>query len=210
MKVEHLSWTISINNPESPEVIKTTRVKPTKTIHVFQKKILVWSGPFVYSSNTYPVWNIYICRAPDMLRICVFYAMKTSKTHVLSDQSVHITHAYCCVSKLSKFEHVFYSLQLMAKYRMWELWICYSCSVRWLTAIGWFIISIQSDLFWHRCLERQAIGTPRMYTLSPSKSIKWSNYKYAPNLESLLTQQYACVMCTLWSDNTCVLLVFIT
>ena len=49
--------------------------------------------------------------------------------------------------------------------------------------------------------------------LSPSKSIKESNYgeflkdknvllctrlyKYAPNLESLLTQQYVCVMCTL-------------
>ena len=30
-------------------------------------------------------------------------------------------------------------------------------------------------------------------------------YKYAPNLESLLTQQYVCIMCTLWSDNTCVL-----
>jgi hypothetical protein len=30
-------------------------------------------------------------------------------------------------------------------------------------------------------------------------------YKYAPNLESLLTQQYVWVMCTLWSDNTCVL-----
>jgi hypothetical protein len=89
-----------------------------------------------------------------------------------------------------------------------------------LTAIGWFIVSIQSDLFWHRCLERQAFGTPQMYTLSPSKSIKESNYgeflknknvllctrlyKYAPNLESLLTQQYVCVMCTLWSDNTCV------
>jgi hypothetical protein len=29
-------------------------------------------------------------------------------------------------------------------------------------------------------------------------------YKYAPNLESLLTQQYVCVMCTFWSDNTCV------
>ena len=29
-------------------------------------------------------------------------------------------------------------------------------------------------------------------------------YKYAPNLESLLTQQYVCVMCTLRSDNTCV------
>jgi hypothetical protein len=65
-----------------------------------------------------------------------------------------------------------------------------------------------------------------MYTLSSSKSIKGSNYgeflkdknvllmyttvlsltayKYSPNLESLLTQQYVCVMCTLWSDNTCV------
>jgi hypothetical protein len=85
---------------------------------------------------------------------------------------------------------------------------------------GWFILIIQSDLFWHRCLERQAFGTPRKYTLSPSKSIKGSNYgdflkdknallctrlyKYTPNLESLLTQQYVCVMCTLWSDNTCV------
>ena len=93
-----------------------------------------------------------------------------------------------------------------------------------MTAIGWFIVNIQSDLFWHRCLERQTFGTPRMYTLSPSKSIKGSNYgeflkdknallctrlyKYAPNLESLLTQQYVCVMCTLWSDNTCVFIRF--
>ena len=45
-----------------------------------------------------------------------------------------------------------------------------------LTAIRWFIVNIQSDLFWHWCLERQAFGTPRMYTLSPSKSIKESNY----------------------------------
>jgi hypothetical protein len=45
-----------------------------------------------------------------------------------------------------------------------------------LTAIGWFIVNIQSDLFWHRCLERQAFGTPQKYTLSPSKSIKGSNY----------------------------------
>ena len=29
-------------------------------------------------------------------------------------------------------------------------------------------------------------------------------YKYAPTLESLLTQQYVCVMCTFWFDNTCV------
>jgi hypothetical protein len=58
------------------------------------------------------------------------------------------------------------------------------------------------------------------YTLSPSKSIKGNNYgeflkdknvllctrlyKYAPNLESLLIEQYVCVMCTLCSDNTCV------
>jgi hypothetical protein len=40
-----------------------------------------------------------------------------------------------------------------------------------LTAIEWFIVNIQSDLFWHRCLERPAFGTTRMYTLSPSKSI---------------------------------------
>jgi hypothetical protein len=69
-------------------------------------------------------------------------------------------------------------------------------------------------------IERLTFDTPRMYMLSPSKSIKGSNYgeflkhknvllctrlyKYAPNLESLLTQQYVCVMCTLWSDNTCV------
>ena len=74
-----------------------------------------------------------------------------------------------------------------------------------LTAIGWFIVNIQSDLFWHWCLERQAFCTPLIYTLSPSKSIKGNNYgeflkdknvllytrlyKYAPNMESLLTQQ---------------------
>jgi hypothetical protein len=43
------------------------------------------------------------------------------------------------------------------------------------TAIRLFIVNIQSDLFLHRCLERQTFGTPRMYTLSPSKSIKGSN-----------------------------------
>ena len=95
-----------------------------------------------------------------------------------------------------------------------------------LNVIGWFIVNIQSDLFWHRCLERQAFGTPRIYMLSPSESIKGSNYgeflkdkyvllctrlyKYTPNLESLLTQQYVCVMCTLWSDiKRAFLLVFI-
>jgi hypothetical protein len=46
-----------------------------------------------------------------------------------------------------------------------------------LTVIGWFIVNIQLDLFWHRCLERQTFGTPWMYTISPSKSIKESNYR---------------------------------
>jgi hypothetical protein len=59
-----------------------------------------------YSENQI---NKYVTRAPDKLRICVFYAMKTIKTHVLSDQSVHITHTYCCVSKLSKFGAYLYS-----------------------------------------------------------------------------------------------------
>jgi hypothetical protein len=44
-----------------------------------------------------------------------------------------------------------------------------------LTTIGRFIVNIQSDLFWHRCLERQAFCTPQKYTLS-SKSIKGSHY----------------------------------
>ena len=39
-----------------------------------------------------------------------------------------------------------------------------------LTAIGWFIISIQSDLFWHRCLEREAFRYPSdVYALSFEK-----------------------------------------
>jgi hypothetical protein len=87
-----------------------------------------------------------------------FSLWKRVKTHVLSDQSVHITHTYYCVSKLSKFGAYLYS------------------RVHILTAIGWFIVNIQSDLFWHRCLERQAFGTTRMYALSPSKSIKGSNF----------------------------------
>jgi hypothetical protein len=40
--------------------------------------------------------------------------------------------------------------------------------------------------------------------LKNSGRLSLTAYKYAPNLESLLTQQYVCVMCTLWSDNTCV------
>ena len=38
-----------------------------------------------------------------------FTLCKRVKTHVLSDQSVHITHTYGCVSKLSKFGAYLYS-----------------------------------------------------------------------------------------------------
>jgi hypothetical protein len=105
----------------------------------------------------------------------------------------------------------------MRDYRKWaRTWISALLSARALRKILYL-----SSWQFHLCLvtERQTFDTPRMYTLSPSKSIKGSNYgeflkdknvlctrlyKYAPNLESLLTQQYVCVMCTLWSDNTCV------
>ena len=87
-----------------------------------------------------------------------------------------------------------------------------------LTAIGWFIVNIQSDLFWHRCLERQTFGTPRVYALSPSKSIKGSNYGEFLKDKNVLfmyrTVQVrsefgkfaytAICMRILWSDNTCI------
>ena len=126
--------------------------------------------------------------------------------------SVALLHAYSCSCSFSVILHFQrttcsqiyfrFSYYLLRKLHLFVI----------LTAIGWFIVNIQSDLFWHRCLERQTFGTPRMYTLSPSKSIKGSNYeeflkdknvllctrlyKYAPNLKSLLTQAYVCVMCT--------------
>jgi hypothetical protein len=47
--------------------------------------------------------NISVNRAPDKLRICVFYAMKTSKNACIIRSECTFTHTYCCVSKLSKF-----------------------------------------------------------------------------------------------------------
>jgi hypothetical protein len=47
-------------------------------------------------------------------------------------------------------------------------------------------LNIQSDLFWHRCLEMQTFGTPRMYTLSLSKSIKRSNYREFLKVKNVL------------------------
>ena len=51
-------------------------------------------------------------RAPDKLRICVFYAMKTSKnacTCIIRSECT-FTHTYCCVSKLSKFRAYLYAV----------------------------------------------------------------------------------------------------
>jgi hypothetical protein len=46
-------------------------------------------------------------RAPDRLRICVFYAMKNA---CIIRSECTFTHAYCCVSKLSKFEAYLYAV----------------------------------------------------------------------------------------------------
>jgi hypothetical protein len=46
--------------------------------------------------------DIYL-RAPDKLRICVFYAMKTSKNACIIRSECTFMHTCCCVSKLSKF-----------------------------------------------------------------------------------------------------------
>jgi hypothetical protein len=47
-----------------------------------------------------------------------FTLWKRVKTHVLSDQSVHLTHTYCCVSKLSKFGTYLY---ITIHFCLWEI-----------------------------------------------------------------------------------------
>ena len=49
-------------------------------------------------------------RAPDKLRICVFYAMKTSKNACIIRSEYTFMHTYCCVSKLSKFGAYLYAV----------------------------------------------------------------------------------------------------
>ena len=52
----------------------------------------------------------WVGRAPDKLRICVFYAMKTSKNACIIRSECTFTHTYCCVSKLSKFGAYLYDV----------------------------------------------------------------------------------------------------
>jgi hypothetical protein len=65
-------------------------------------------------TSTLRIWKVCLhSNIVSELQIsCVFAFLalrKRVKTHVLSDQSVHITHTYCCVSKLSKFGAYLYA-----------------------------------------------------------------------------------------------------
>ena len=63
---------------------------------------------YITVRTSYIQWNDDVCTT-ELQISCVFALWKRVKTHVLSDQSVHITHTYCCVSKLSKFGASLYS-----------------------------------------------------------------------------------------------------
>ena len=72
------------------------------------------NGYFIFVLNTVifvTLLKIQISnRAPDKLRICVFYAMKTSKNACIIRSECTFTHTYCCVSKLSKFGAYLYAV----------------------------------------------------------------------------------------------------
>jgi hypothetical protein len=54
--------------------------------------------------------HVATSRAPDKLRICVFYAMKMSKNACIIRSECTFMHTYCCVSKLSKFGAYLYAV----------------------------------------------------------------------------------------------------
>ena len=65
-----------------------------------------------YGSNSVDDVIETLDRAPDKLRICVFYAIKTSKNACIirSVYTLRIHTMYCCVSKLSKFGAYLYAV----------------------------------------------------------------------------------------------------
>ena len=78
------------------------------------KKMILWKQQKTHTIIiNVQCWLYQVCSFISELQIsCVFAFFtlwKRVKTHVLSDQSVHITHTYCCVSKLSKFGAYLYS-----------------------------------------------------------------------------------------------------
>ena len=78
-------------------------------IYVINKFIQGLLHRFLFSRFT-NLNVITILRAPDKLRICVFYAMKTSKNACIIRSECTFTHTYCCVSKLSKFGAYLYAV----------------------------------------------------------------------------------------------------
>jgi hypothetical protein len=57
------------------------------------------------------LYHVMYRRAPDKLRICVFYAIKTSiNACIIISECTHYAYCtYCCVSKLSKFGAYLYA-----------------------------------------------------------------------------------------------------
>ena len=83
---------------------------------------------------------------------CVFAfctLWKRVKTHVLSDQSVHMTHTYCCVSKLSKF-----GAYITIHFCLWEIpsnyFPLYFSKERVYTSEGYRMLALSK----HRCQKR--------------------------------------------------------
>jgi hypothetical protein len=54
--------------------------------------------------------------------VFAFFALwKRVKTHVLSDQSVHITHTYCCVSNFPNWERTCTVVYITIHFCLWEI-----------------------------------------------------------------------------------------
>ena len=73
-----------------------------------------------------------------------FTLWKRVKMHVLSDQSVHITHTYCCVSKLSKFGAYLYSRVHNNTFCLWEIPRNYFSKERAYTSEGYRMLAFLS------------------------------------------------------------------
>ena len=80
-------------------------------INVWYSLVLEFVVNFCYINKCVMLIGAWICsRAPDKLRICIFYAMKTSKNVCIIRSECTFTHTYCCVSKLSKFGAYLYAV----------------------------------------------------------------------------------------------------
>jgi hypothetical protein len=76
----------------------------------------------------------------------------------LKTKHVDFIHSFACQC------HVYYTKYYNATCNAVNPHLFKTAFICNIGAIGWFIINIQLDLFWHQCLGRQAFDTPRMYT----------------------------------------------